>query len=287
MISHLLATLAFVFPFPRPLTADQKCEAERLDGDTEALIETASWDKSPASALEQASRIMDAELERRKSAESKATTYLAVLAALVPVTLSIEAAEWDQKTGPAPEWLRLMTLIVAVIYTGAAGWYAFKALQVTGIHVVGIYDLAKAWQGSNGQQKLAISTAKHIRASHAAINAKITSIKVTHAHLIRAFLFFIVLLLLDPVAYQLQAIGVIPNTERWYQSAGRGSDRSDHTTPTDCEAVRSKAHDAPVTSPPSVQTETPPDSPPGATTTPPPTEDVALPSVERAPQMAQ
>lgn len=214
MINRLLAALAFIFPFARPLTTEQKSSMQRLDDDTNALIASAKWEKSPAGALEQASKIMDAELERRKSAESKATTYLAVLAALVPVTLSIEAAEWDKKTGPAPEWLRLTILVIAVIYTGAAGWYAFKALQVTGIHVIGVYDLAKAWQGSNGQQRLAESTAKHIRASHAAINAKVTSIKVTHAHLIRAFFFFIVLLLLDPVTYQLQTMGIVPKEQR-------------------------------------------------------------------------
>lgn len=214
MIHTLLTVLAFIFPFARPLTADQKDFTQRLDDETKALIASAKWEKSPGSALEQASRIMDAELERRKSAEGKATTYLAVLAALVPVTLSIEAAEWDQKTGPAPEWVRLTILIIAVIYTGAAGWYAFKALQVSGIHVIGVYDLAKAWQGSNGQQRLAESTAKHIQASHRAINAKVTSIKVTHAHLIRAFFFFIVLLLLDPVTYQLQAIGIVPKEQR-------------------------------------------------------------------------
>jgi hypothetical protein len=234
VISRFLAALAFVFPFARPLTLEQQAFTQRLDDDTKALINSANWEKSPASALEYASRIMDGELERRKSAEGKATTYLAVLAALVPVTLSIEAAEWDHKTGPAPEWVRLMILIVAVIYTGAAGWYAFRALQVAGVHVVGVYDLAQAWQGSNGQQKLAESTAKHIRASHAAINAKVTSIKVTHAHLIRAFLFFIALLLLDPVAYQLQAIGVIPKVEQRCQTAGIGSDRSDPRVPKNC-----------------------------------------------------
>ena len=42
-----------------------------------------------------------------------------------------------------------------------------------------------------------------------AINEKVTSIKITHAHLIRAFFFFIILLLIDPVTYQLQSIGII------------------------------------------------------------------------------
>lgn len=208
-MSRLLTIAAFFFPFARPLTAAQKALGAKLDTDTGALIDSAHWDKAPAAALEQANRIMDGELERRKNAEAKATTYLAVLAALVPVTLSIEAAEWDHKTGPAPEWLRLTILIIAVIYTAAAGWFAFRALQVSGVHVVGVYDLAKAWQTANGAQKLAESTARHIQASHGAINAKVTSIKVTHAHLIRAFFFFILLLLIDPVAFQLKAMGMI------------------------------------------------------------------------------
>lgn len=209
MIYRFFAFLALLFPFPLPLTSKQKADQESLDNDTKAMIATAKWDKSTGAALDQANRIMDSEHERRKTAEGKATTYLAVLAALVPVTLSIEAAEWDHKTGPAPEWFRITILIIAVIHTAAAGWYAFRALQVRGIHVIGVYDLAKAWQSVSGQQKLAESTAQHIRASHAAINNKVTAIKVTHAHLIRAFLFFIMLLLIDPVTYQLQAIGLV------------------------------------------------------------------------------
>jgi hypothetical protein len=105
--------------------------------------------------------------------------------------------------------LRLLVLIIAVIYTAAAGWNAFKALHVRGMHVIGVYDLAKAWQGSDGPKKLAESTANHILASHSAINAKVTSIKITHDHLIRAFFFYIVLLLIDPVTYQIQSIGII------------------------------------------------------------------------------
>lgn len=229
MIRRFLAFLAFLFPFPLPFTTKEKANQESLDNDTKALITTAKWDKSTGTVLDQANRIMDAEHERRKSAEGKAATYLAVLAARVPVTLSIEAAEWDHKTGPAPEWIRITILIIAVIYTAAAGWYAFRALQVRGIHVIGVYDLAKAWQGANGQQKLAESTAHHIRASHTAINNKVTAIKVTHAHLIRAFFFFIVLLLIDPVAYQLQAIGIIEKAKTESGSVGGGQ------KPADCD----------------------------------------------------
>lgn len=157
---------------------------------------------------------MDGELERRKSAEAKATTYLAVLAALVPVTLSIEAAEWEKKVGPAPEWLRLLILTIAVVYTAAAGWHAFRTLQVSGVHVVGVHDLALAWQTDNGPRRLALSTAKHITASQDAINSKVTSIKVTHEHLLRAFTFFILLLLLDPLAYQAQRLGILAPREK-------------------------------------------------------------------------
>lgn len=250
MINRFLTLITFIFPFPRPLTSEAKARVKALNDSTEALINSARWDKSPASALEQAARIVDSEHERRRTAERKATTYLAVLAALVPVTLSIQAAEWDNKTGPAPQWLRLLILVIAVTYTAAAGWNAFKALQVAGIHVIGVHDLAKAWQGSDGPKNLAQSTAFHILASHSAINAKVTSIKVTHAHLIRAFFFFIILLLIDPVTYQLQSIGVISKakegcTELCSNSGASNSSQSKERTKAEAKAkVWTGVHDS-------------------------------------------
>jgi hypothetical protein len=235
-MSRLISFIAFIFPFAEPKSPLRIAADASLAARTDALIGSAKWDNETDVALEQANRIMDGELERRKSAEAKATTYLAVLAALVPVTLSIEAAEWEKKVGPAPEWLRLLILIIAVVYTAAAGWHAFRTLQVSGVHVIGAHDLALAWQTDSGPRRLARSTAKHITASQDAINSKVTSIKVTHEHLLRAFTFFILLLLLDPLAYQAQRLGILAPREKEDSSKNENSKDSKTcltcTTPT-------------------------------------------------------
>lgn len=138
-------------------------------------------------------------MERVRTAEGKATTYLAVLAALVPIIITLQAANWEKKAGPAPDSARLFVLAVATIYIAAAGYHAFKTLQVTGFQRVGEAELVHAWRDPNPLQKVIRGTLLASRRSRNAVNAKVTRIRVTHEHLLRAFGTFILLLLLDPL----------------------------------------------------------------------------------------
>ena len=188
-----------IFPYIEPLTDEETAAQNKsLSNDVEA-INAAEFSKEPGRALDEAQRVATAEIERARTAESKATTYLAVLAALVPLVITLQAAAWEDKSGPAPVGLKLAILSIATLYVAAAGYHAFRTLQVSGFHRVVESEITTAWQTKTPLQRLAQSTLLASRRSRDAVNAKVTRIKVTHQHLVRAFIAFVLLLSLDPV----------------------------------------------------------------------------------------
>lgn len=204
-----------VFPYIEPLTGEEtKAQKTWLDNDVNA-INAAEFSKEPERALDEAQRVAAAEIERARTAESKATTYLAVLAALVPLVITLQVATWEDKSGPAPEGLKLATLFIATMYVAAAGYHAFRTLQVSGFQRVMESEITTAWQTQAPLQKLAQSTLLASRRSRDAVNAKVTRIKVTHQHLVRAFGAFVLLLSLDPAFYAAGSIGA--NIRVWKQ----------------------------------------------------------------------
>ena len=208
----MLRSLAdFVFPTMSPLDPAAQLEAgKRLEDDIK-LIKKCDWSKDSQAALEQAVRLSDLEFDRRRAAESKASTYLAVLAALVPVVLSIQAAGWEKKVGPAPDWLRLTILCVAIVYTAAAGWFAVRTLQVSGFHTMSESEMAKAWSSDEPVPNAIREILTCARDSQNAVNRKVTYVKLTHMHLLRAFGCFILLMLLDPVVSGMRKLAAADN----------------------------------------------------------------------------
>lgn len=193
--------LDLVFPYIEKLTPAEHTEEEQRLARDVAAIEATDWARNDERALDEAQKVSATENERVRTAEGKATTYLAVLAALVPVIITLQAANWEKKAGPAPDAVRLFVLAVAAIYVAAAGYHAFKTLQVSGFQRVGEAEIAAAWKTQRPIRKLTRSTLLATRRSRDAVNAKITRIRVTHEHLLRAFGTFVLLLLLDPLFY--------------------------------------------------------------------------------------
>ncbi|WP_346033875.1 hypothetical protein [Erythrobacter westpacificensis] len=195
-----------IFPYIEPLTVEEiDVKDACLDLDVGAIKE-AKFANEADRALDEAQRVAAAETERVRTAESKATTYLAVLAALVPLVITLQAATWEDKSGPAPEGLKLGIMFIATVYLAAAGYHAFRTLQVSGFQRVAESEVAAAWRTPRPLQKLARSTLLASRRSRDAVNAKVTRIKVTHQHLVRAFGAFVLLLSLDPIFYALDFV---------------------------------------------------------------------------------
>ena len=195
--------LDIVFPYIEGLTpAERAVDEQRFQQDV-AAIEAADYTTTPERALDEAQKASATEVERVRTAEGKATTYLAVLAALVPVIITLQAANWEKKAGPAPDAARLIVLAIATVYVAAAGFHAFKTLQVQGFQRIGEAEIAAAWKTQAPVPRLTRGTLLASRRSRDAVNAKVTRIRVTHEHLLRAFGTFVLLLLLDPLFYAL------------------------------------------------------------------------------------
>jgi hypothetical protein len=166
----------WVFPYIEPLTAAQKtAQARRLQEDRVA-IQAANWARNEERALDEVQKVAAAEMERVRTAEGKATTYLAVLAALVPVIITLQAANWEKKAGPAPDAARLFVLTLATVYVAAAGYHAFMTLQVRGFQKVGESEIVAAWRTPNPLSKLIRGTLLATRSSRDVVNEKVTRI---------------------------------------------------------------------------------------------------------------
>lgn len=186
-----------IFPMLNPLTPQQELERDqRLNADR-LSIKQLDFSADAPTALEEARRVSDAEAERRTSADQKATTYLAVVAALVPLILTVATAIWDKKAGNAPTWMNMGLLAVAVVYVSWAGIWAFRVLEVSASNRLGTSDFKSAYSKRVPAAQIARTLLMCARLNHEPVNRKINGIKMAHAFLLRAFLAFALILLFN------------------------------------------------------------------------------------------
>jgi hypothetical protein len=163
-------------------------------------IKQARWSVQPGLALQEAKHLADEEDGRRRTAEAKASTYLLVAAALVPILTYLENAIWDQKAGTTPKWASLPILILAVAYLLRGAQWAFRTLQVGTYVRLDAEDLLNIWDGTEDPQpRLITEMLIATRRNRDTVNAKVSTIKMAHEFLIRAFLMFAALLLLESI----------------------------------------------------------------------------------------
>lgn len=191
--------LDFIFPYIEPLPPGEAERRQRQLDQEVNEIRAANFSVEPEKALVEAQRAAAFDQERARTAEGKATTYLAVLAALVPIIITLQAATWEAKSGPAPTWLKFGLMLAAVVYLTAAGYHAFRTLKVNATQCVMEPEIVTAWKSPRPLQRMTRSTLLASRRSRDRVNEKVTRIKVAHEHLIRALAAFGLLLVLDPV----------------------------------------------------------------------------------------
>ena len=209
-----------VWPILEPHTAAfMQAEKARLTRD-KASITKLDLTKASSTALDEARRFADAEEDRRRVADQKATTYLAVVAALVPLVVTLATAVWDKKAGSAPTWLNMLALGIAVAFASKAGLWAFRVLEVSASHRIGVTDFAKAWKETAPDHELARNILRCGRMNQAGVNAKVSGIKMAHAFLLRAFLTFAGLLMFNIAWFIFAAIwtGFSRPADPWLKS---------------------------------------------------------------------
>lgn len=181
-------TIQFLWP-----SSSVECEIKKLENLTKDMAEIvgANWSKNPDLYLSEIRRLYEEEHDRRRYADAKATNYLLVAAALVSILTYFEGFIWTAKAGAAPQWLGLLSVLCALLYVGAFGFWAFRALRASAYTTVGAVDLAKLSKfRQDGKSRLILLIAEAVRQNQDQTNKKITSVNLAHAFLFRAFLAF-------------------------------------------------------------------------------------------------
>lgn len=197
----LVALVNFFWPWLEPLSPeDIEQQEERRERDR-ARIDALDLSRDGDIALEEARRMADSEAERRRGTDQKAATYLPLVVALVPLILAVVSSLWEKKAGSAPSWLNMPLLGLAVTYTAAAGLWAFRVLEVGISHEAGLVDFELAWRKPHPARTFARRILHYTRLNQHPINWKVSCIKMAHAFLLRAFITFTLLLILNILWY--------------------------------------------------------------------------------------
>lgn len=186
-----------VFDFIWPTLERSRPEGD--DGSDE--IRKADFSGASALALQEARRIEAREEDRKKTADAKASNFLLVAAALVPLLTYLETAVWDGKVGTAPKWLTLTILAASVLYLGRAVLWALAVVRVGAYHTVGERDLIKIFSGAAPAE---VSLVREILVANSEnqnrINEKVSAVKMAHLFMARAIVGFCALLLVQAIA---------------------------------------------------------------------------------------
>ena len=194
-------TSVFEFFWPRllkPTTLQLEDQASQQGHDLQ-LIKDAKWDTHTEIALECARALNEQETERKRSSESKASIYLAVIAAIFPVLVSLPKDLYgDELPGMSAGWQTVLLglFVLGVMYLVRSGIWAFRTLAVSTHNRIDATDIVHLWEESNANNALIRDLLITTRMNREGVNAKVAYIKMAHAFLLRTFIAFASLLLL-------------------------------------------------------------------------------------------
>lgn len=187
----------FLWPIlERPAIAEVQSEGAAVR-ELHLSIQQGDWTLGADVALDEARRLFDAEAERRRSADTKAGIYFAAITALVPVLTSLIPSIWSDKASATFAVTSLLIFAVAVCYLVKAGLWAFHTLKVSRFNQVHSSDLARIAGSSESRVALAKEITKAVTSNYSLVNEKVTCIKMTHEFLLRAFLTFALLMVVQ------------------------------------------------------------------------------------------
>jgi len=161
------------------------------------LVEEIAFSRWRATSiiLEEIRGLAAREDERRKTAETKATIYLAVLAAIVPLSATI-FKDVTEYFDPLSGWqlaVLVVILLLAVAYLLAAGVWTFKTIEVSGYKRVGVEDLLRLKENEEAELALCRELLRTVIENRSVVNDKVSKLLMAHAFLVRMFVVFVLL----------------------------------------------------------------------------------------------
>lgn len=181
-----------------PLRSGRRTEAEIEITRKEdvARIRSMDWSANAALALSEARSLAELEAERRRTADSKATIYLAVIAAIIPILSSLVSDLVDSKNcGRACVVSTSSLFFLGLVYLLMSGWWAFQTLKVGVYARVDSAEYATLWKSPNRESRIACELFVATRINVDGVNKKLTCIKMTHEFLLRTFIVFALLIM--------------------------------------------------------------------------------------------
>ena len=159
-------------------------------------IERANW-KPIDSILEEARRLALSEEERRKSADTKAAIYLAILAAVIPLSATL-IKDLPTSFRTFEYWqlvIQIGLFVWTMCYLLAAGIWAFRTIQVSVQHRVDVDELVKLSNQKQVDVALCKEILKSVRNNRDTVNEKISRMIMAHRFLKHMFVSFILFLI--------------------------------------------------------------------------------------------
>lgn len=193
----MIDLIEIVWPRLRGLTKSEAAEADAKSIVERRDLSSQSWQRDTDVILEEARRLTGAEAERRKTADTKAATYLTVVGALTTILSSVAPSLSDSKASAALRTISAPLLILAVVYLVTAGVWAFRALRVSMTHRVDTADLVTIWSQRAPKAALVVQLLLAVYENRGPVNDKVSRIKMTDAFLVRAFVTFAILLIVQ------------------------------------------------------------------------------------------
>jgi hypothetical protein len=244
----------FFWPTLEAATAAEAAEDRQSEIRDIEVARAHRWAPNEELTLEEARRLADAEEDRRRSAEGKATTYLLFIAAFAAALIPFLPGILEGKTGAAPGWLIAIILIIAAAYLVAAGIWAFKTLKVGTYHRLDVADLAEIWGNKHPQRALVQETFAITRRNYQAVNVKVSCIKMAHAFMARSIVLFGVLIVVEAgweagsSVYRQYTIVATPHSATVEKKSSTDSSSNNITTQSDGASEKRKPPAPPTNS---------------------------------------
>lgn len=184
----------FFWPVLERESDERKLELNESFEKDISQIEQAHWDPIDP-VIEQARVLALDEDDRRKTAETKASIYLAVLAAIVPLSATIIIGLSDLFSGWILVFLTILFL-VSIAYLARAIFWIFGALQLAETYRVDVNHLTKLKNSEGIKVELCKEILKSVRNNWEVVNDKLTNVKMAHMFIKRMLISFVLLLIL-------------------------------------------------------------------------------------------
>jgi hypothetical protein len=181
----------------KPSAGFLKEQNDSDEADIEAIRAT-NWHEGHALALEEARSFASNEKDRRVSAETKASIYLAAIAAIVPIGLPLCTAFFAETFPKQELWLQILTLSLfsaGVGYILGAAWWSFRTFKVAVHHRLDATDYVHIWADANRKSLLVSELLIVTRLNRHMVNWKTSCVRQAHEFLLRSLMAFTALLL--------------------------------------------------------------------------------------------